>query len=91
MPTYEYECTGCGLVFEEQRPITAPARQRCPRCRHKVNRLVSGGSGIVFKGSGFYVTDSRGKKENARTSSAESSSSEAAGGDSGAEKSDAAS
>ncbi len=63
MPTYEYECTACGLVFEEQRPITAPARQRCPRCRHKVKRLISGGSGIVFKGSGFYVTDSRGKKE----------------------------
>jgi len=63
MPTYEYECTGCGLVFEEERPITAPARQRCPKCRHKVRRLISGGTGILFKGSGFYVTDSRGKKE----------------------------
>lgn len=63
MPTYEYECTGCGLVFEEERPITAPARQRCPQCRHKVRRIISGGTGILFKGPGFYVTDSRGKKD----------------------------
>ncbi|PIV80532.1 FmdB family transcriptional regulator [bacterium CG17_big_fil_post_rev_8_21_14_2_50_64_8] len=61
MPTYEYECSGCELVFEEERPITAPARQRCPQCRHKVRRIISGGSGILFKGSGFYITDSRGK------------------------------
>jgi putative FmdB family regulatory protein len=59
MPTYEYECTKCKNTFEEEAPITAPARQRCPRCRGKVIRLVSGGSGIVFKGSGFYATDSR--------------------------------
>ncbi len=88
MPTYEYECTGCGLVFEEQRPITAPARQRCPRCRHKVNRLVSGGSGIVFKGSGFYVTDSRGNKEKAPADASGASSSTATGGESGAKKTD---
>ena len=59
MPTYEYECTKCNHAFEEEAPITAPPRQRCPRCRGKVQRLISGGSGIVFRGSGFYVTDSR--------------------------------
>ena len=59
MPLYDYECTKCDHVFEEEAPITAPARQRCPRCRGKVKRLISGGSGILFKGSGFYVTDSR--------------------------------
>lgn len=61
MPTYEYECTRCGLVTEEFKPMSAPRRQRCPSCRGKVERLVSGGAGVLFKGSGFYVTDSRAK------------------------------
>lgn len=61
MPTYEYECTRCGLVTEEFKPMSAPRRQRCPECRGKVERLISGGMGIHFKGSGFYVNDSRGK------------------------------
>jgi putative FmdB family regulatory protein len=61
MPTYEYQCTRCGLVIEEFKPVSAPRRQRCPECRSKVERLISGGMGIHFKGSGFYVTDSRSK------------------------------
>lgn len=60
MPTYEYECTRCGHQFEEFKPMSAPRRQRCPKCRGKVERLVSGGLGVHFKGSGFYITDSRG-------------------------------
>jgi putative FmdB family regulatory protein len=63
VPTYEYECTRCGLVIEEFKPITAKKRQRCPSCRGKVNQLISGGLGVVFKGDGFYVNDSR--KQNA--------------------------
>lgn len=59
MPTYEYECTKCGHVFEEFQSIQAPPRKRCPQCRGKVERLISGGAGILFRGSGFYVTDSR--------------------------------
>lgn len=59
MPTYEYECTKCNHAFEEEASILAPPRQRCPLCRGKVQRLISGGSGVVFRGSGFYVTDSR--------------------------------
>ncbi len=74
MPTYEYKCSGCGLVFEENQPITAPARQRCPKCRHKVVRLISGGFGIVFKGSGFYVNDSRGKIKGGNPAPAEATS-----------------
>jgi putative FmdB family regulatory protein len=58
MPTYEYECLRCGHLFEEEAPITAPPRQRCPTCRGRVRRLL-GRPAIVFKGSGFYVTDSR--------------------------------
>lgn len=69
MPTYEYECTRCGHVCEEFKPVTAPRRQRCPQCRGKVERLISGGLGIHFKGSGFYVNDSRGNKEAGNTSS----------------------
>jgi len=61
MPTYEYECTKCGVITEEFKSINAPRRQRCPECRGKVVRLVSGGMGVHFKGSGFYVNDSRGK------------------------------
>jgi len=62
MPTYEYECTRCGHVCEEFKPISAPRRQRCPACRGKVERLISGGLGVHFKGSGFYINDSRAKK-----------------------------
>ncbi|MCP4571061.1 MAG: zinc ribbon domain-containing protein [bacterium] len=62
MPTYEYECTRCGIHFEEFKAMSAPRRQRCPECRGKVQRLISGGSGLLFKGSGFYHTDSRVKK-----------------------------
>ena len=62
MPTYEYQCTRCDHVVEEFKPISAPKRQRCPECRGKVERLISGGMGVHFKGSGFYINDSRGKK-----------------------------
>ena len=65
MPTYEYECTRCGTITEEFKPMSAPRRQRCPECRGKVERLISGGTGVLFKGSGFYINDSRAKKGNA--------------------------
>ncbi len=68
MPTYEYECTRCGHTCEEFKPVSAPRRQRCPKCRGKVERLISGGLGVHFKGSGFYVNDSRGTKENGHSS-----------------------
>lgn len=59
MPTYEYECTRCGTITSEFKPMSAPRRQRCPACRGKVELLISGGLGVVFKGQGFYVNDSR--------------------------------
>ena len=67
MPTYEYECTRCRLIIEEFKSMSAPRRQRCPECRGKVKRLISGGMGVHFKGSGFYVTDSRGKADTGAT------------------------
>ena len=59
MPTYEYECTHCGHTFEASQKITDPPLGSCPKCHKKVKRLISGGSGIIFKGSGFYATDYR--------------------------------
>ncbi len=57
MPTYEYECRKCGHRFEKFQSITAEPVKTCPKCRGKVARLLSGGAGIIFKGSGFYQTD----------------------------------
>src|SRR5512136_2115947 len=57
MPTYEYECTKCGHTFEAFQSITAAPLSSCPQCRGKVRRLIGGGMGIIFKGSGFYTTD----------------------------------
>lgn len=59
MPTYEYECTNCGNTFEKFQGITEQPLKRCPKCRHKVRRLMGTGGGIIFKGSGFYSTDYR--------------------------------
>lgn len=58
MPTYEYNCAKCGR-FEEFQSITAPALDKCPTCGGPVTRLISAGSGMIFKGSGFYTTDYR--------------------------------
>ena len=61
MPTYEYECLKCGHRFELFQSIKDPPRKRCPKCRGKVRRLVGTGAGMIFKGSGFYITDYRSK------------------------------
>jgi putative FmdB family regulatory protein len=59
MPTYEYRCRECGKKFERYQQITEPPVTSCPFCKGRVERLISGGSGLLFKGSGFYVTDYR--------------------------------
>jgi len=59
MPTYEYECTKCLNSFELHQKITDKPRERCPKCRGKVIRIISGGGGIILKGKGFYATDYR--------------------------------
>jgi len=60
MPVYDYRCQNCGK-FEIMQKITAPPLEECPTCGGKVERLISRNIGIVFKGSGFYTTDSREK------------------------------
>ena len=61
MPTYEYECQKCGHAFEEFQSIKAEPLENCPKngCRGPVKRLISSGGGLLFKGSGFYITDYR--------------------------------
>jgi putative FmdB family regulatory protein len=56
MPTYEYECEN-GHVFEEFQSIVAMPLDVCPICGGRVKRRISGGTGLIFKGSGFYVND----------------------------------
>ena len=57
MPTYEYKCDECGHYFEKFQGIADEPVKTCPSCEGKVTRLLSGGAGIIFKGSGFYQTD----------------------------------
>ena len=56
MPTYEYACPA-GHEFEKFQKITEKPRARCPVCGKPATRKISGGAGLVFKGSGFYITD----------------------------------
>jgi putative FmdB family regulatory protein len=60
MPTYDYKCSACGHQFERFQSIKADPIRKCPECgKNKVNRLISTGVGLIFKGSGFYITDYR--------------------------------
>jgi putative FmdB family regulatory protein len=58
MPTYEYVCRACEHAFETMHGMTAPVLRKCPKCgKMRLQRLISGGAGVIFKGSGFYETD----------------------------------
>ena len=57
MPTYEYRCTSCGHTFEAFQSMNDKPLSRCPKCKSVVKRVINGGMGIIFKGSGFYTTD----------------------------------
>ena len=57
MPTYEYACTFCKHTFELFQMMSDPPKKKCPECGKKVQRLFGTGSGLVFKGTGFYQTD----------------------------------
>lgn len=91
MPIYVYQCDTCGLTFERRQHMTEAPLVDCPECEGHVRRVIQP-VGIVFKGSGFYVTDNRspsstalpGKKESTSNSESkeESSSSSSAKSDS---------
>ena len=64
MPLYEYECESCGIRFERRQHMEDDPVEVCPECGGHVHRLIQP-VGIIFKGSGFYVTDNRAKSSTA--------------------------
>lgn len=88
MPTYEYACPHCGHAWDKREGFDASTTKKCPQCGKKAQRVLHAPP-IVFKGSGFYVTDSR-KPESAASASestSDSSNGTAAKSDTGAGKS----
>jgi putative FmdB family regulatory protein len=60
MPTYDYQCDACDHHFDEFQSISAEPLKKCPKCgKKKLRRLFGAGAGLIFKGSGFYLTDYR--------------------------------
>src|SRR5947207_7229807 len=93
MPTYEYVCEKCGHQFEKVQSISAESLTVCPKelCaqkkwgKGKVKRAISAGAGLIFKGSGFYITDYRSEKYKEaakKDASSSTSDSKKSGGDS---------
>ncbi|MDR3130382.1 MAG: zinc ribbon domain-containing protein [Treponema sp.] len=72
MPTYEYECKSCAYTFDAFQSMNDEPLKTCPQCGKDVRRLINGGSGVIFKGSGFYVTDKKGKGAAAQAPAAKS-------------------
>ena len=62
MPTYEYQCQKCRRIHEAFQSITAKPLTKCPRGGGRLKRLMGSGSGFLFRGSGFYITDYRSKR-----------------------------
>ena len=73
MPLYEYECESCGIRFERRQHMEDDPIRVCPECGGHVHRLIQP-VGIIFKGSGFYVTDNRAKSSTATPGSIKESS-----------------
>jgi putative FmdB family regulatory protein len=63
MPTYEYECKSCAYTFEAFQSMSDEPLKDCPQCGCEVRRLIHGGTGVIFKGAGFYVTDKSKSRE----------------------------
>lgn len=85
MPTYDYRCEACQHEFEVFQNMSDAPLKKCPECGGKVKRLIGTGAGLIFKGSGFYITDYKNKKSSP-TSPAPKSSNE--GGSSAGTKPD---
>lgn len=62
MPTYDYKCTNCGYLFEHFQKMSDETLTECPVCKGNLKRLIGSGAGMIFKGSGFYLTDYKNKK-----------------------------
>ncbi len=76
MPTYEYACPKCGHEFEQFQSMRDEPLKKCPKCKKTgVKRLVGGGAGLIFKGTGFYITDYKKKSSGGGEGGGESKSS----------------
>lgn len=95
MPTYDYKCDACEHTWELFQSIKAEPEKKCPECgKKKARRLIGAGAGLIFKGSGFYLTDYRSKSykdaakaDKSASESASSKSDSGAKSDSGSSKS----
>jgi putative FmdB family regulatory protein len=81
LPTYQYACTECGHAFEQVQSFSDDALTVCPECQGRLRKLFNA-VGVVFKGSGFYRTDSRAKETSGASSSNGSSSNGSSSSDS---------
>ncbi len=81
MPTYQYQCTECGSGLEAVQKFTDPALTECPECKGRLRKVFSA-VGVVFKGSGFYRTDSRSSTSSSAKSASSSSATTASSGSS---------
>jgi putative FmdB family regulatory protein len=79
VPTYSYACTGCGYRFDAVQTFTEDALTTCQQCSGRLRKLFSS-VGVVFKGSGFYRTDSREPAKNSASGSVKTSSPAGSGG-----------
>jgi putative FmdB family regulatory protein len=86
VPTYQYACTACGHQLEVVQSFTDSALTVCPECEGSLRKLFSG-VGVVFKGSGFYRTDSRASSSKPASNSGSSSGSSSSGSSSGSSSS----
>jgi putative FmdB family regulatory protein len=87
MPTYQYECEACNHDFEILQSMLDKKLKKCPQCgKDTLHRLIGAGSGIIFKGSGFYETDYKKKEPPKRESGKESAGASSKEAKSGSEK-----
>lgn len=76
MPTYDYACTKCGHTFETVQSMKDAPLKKCPKCgKQSLKRLVGAGAGLIFKGTGFYITDYKKKSGTPDSGGGEKSSS----------------
>ena len=64
MPTYDYICNDCEKIYEYFQSMSDAPIRECPECKkNSLRRVISGGTGLIFKGSGYYLTDYKNKKK----------------------------
>ena len=66
MPTYNYYCNNCESYFSYFQKMSEASKKECEDCGGKIERIITGGAGLIFKGSGFYLTDYKKKSNNGK-------------------------